>query len=1263
LKSLFTIKERRVVIALALATAWLYTFSLLYQLFFTNTDNPQKVVSRIERYIKDNEADFDAECAQTAGILQLFNKNASLDQIKRLEKKDYALFVYHETSDSLYLLKFWSRNFGLPDATQLARADGRYDVQRDNGQFEYLRKTIQVNDSRIVVAALLPLRWEYFIANDYLKKGFPASASIEKRFTWSETPSTLPVKNGDGRIMMYLKERTNERNTGYSLFVLITRIASSILLLVLCFYAATVLCRSKGFVTGFGFLLGALAILRLATLYAPFPFDRGRLEFFDPYVYASGRFLPSLGDLVINLLLVFLLILFVIHHRQPAISLLPAKWRQRTLAGGVAVLLVYVLVTFSATWLVRTLVADSKIPFNVTNFFTLNTYSVIGFLTVAMLVVSYYYVVNGLLRYARHSIHPAIYRYGVIAIAGLLLLFLRPGIVADRISIFVLLWMLLLHAMAQYLQGNEQERPVTGNIIWLIFFCVSVCAVFNYENSKKELQERRILAQNLAHRSDPATENLLSIALSRFNNFFLLRNFAQFSNDTTARAYKEQIISDNFVGYQNEYKTRIYTYDSLERPLNNPDSTDYQTFNTISLNQGSPIRSVPDLYYFESPEQPDNFSYIYNKKIEDTAGGVVGYFVVRADPLSFKPSSDMSPELFKQRDDYVTERAKNYVSAVYNFNRLDSFYDPDARYELRRRFIDYDFPVTIRKKDVPMQEDTIRYRKGYQELWYKPNKEVLVIIGRKNNLLLTNITLFAYLFFSFLTIWLLVRLLQFLFAGNFGNLRGRFFQFTIRNQVQGIVLFASLLSFVVIGVAIISLFTSRFEKNNRQRLSRTMSILLADVQNQLRDNAMFDDVVKVYDNVNNKKLTEAVYKMAEVHNVDFNVYDMDGSLRLSSQPFVISKGIMSDKINPRAYYELRTLQLAQCVQQEQVGDFSFLSMYVPVRDEKGEPNGYLNIPYYSSRTDLKQEISNFLVTIINLNAFIFLVAGLIAWLVTNRITRSFSIISTKMKEVNLGSNEMIEWNRNDEIGGLVNEYNKMVKKLEESAANLAKSEREGAWREMARQVAHEIKNPLTPMKLSIQYLQRSIQGGTGNVQELTASVSRTLVEQIDHLSKIASDFSQFANIIHSKNERFLLHDLLQSLQSLFSSEEGVAVNLRNDSPQVEIVADKTHINRLFTNLITNALQAYEPEQPRRVDVIVQATNGIITTSVTDFGTGIDEALQDKIFTPNFTTKSSGTGLGLAISKGIAEQAGGDIWFETAKNRGTTFFVKLPVAGA
>jgi two-component system nitrogen regulation sensor histidine kinase NtrY len=414
----------------------------------------------------------------------------------------------------------------------------------------------------------------------------------------------------------------------------------------------------------------------------------------------------------------------------------------------------------------------------------------------------------------------------------------------------------------------------------------------------------------------------------------------------------------------------------------------------------------------------------------------------------------------------------------------------------------------------------------------------------------------------------------------------------------------------------------------------------------------------------NEAVQSLMQEISEIHGTDVNLYDTLGNLRVSSNPLIYNKGVLSEMMNPIAFYHLNALKAVQFVADEQMGKVDYISVYCPVRDEEGNAYAYLNIPSYSTQGELQQEISNFLVTIINLNAFIFLVAGAIALFITNRITHSFTLIGQKMRDINLQKiNQEIQWKRKDEIGELVKEYNKMVHKLDESAEALAKSEREGAWRQMARQVAHEIKNPLTPMKLSIQYLQKAIDNNSTNVKEMTGNVARTLIEQIDHLSKIASDFSQFANIGNPRNEVFDLHDLLNSLSSLYEPTENIEFTWEPVSQRVMVYADKTQLNRLFTNLLQNAIEAPGNRSEREI-VMKENLNGeYITVSIRDNGGGIPVHMRDKIFTPNFTTKTSGTGLGLAMSKSIAEQAQGDIWFETQDGEGTTFFVKIPLLRA
>ena len=438
-------------------------------------------------------------------------------------------------------------------------------------------------------------------------------------------------------------------------------------------------------------------------------------------------------------------------------------------------------------------------------------------------------------------------------------------------------------------------------------------------------------------------------------------------------------------------------------------------------------------------------------------------------------------------------RAKN--------ENLPDYYAVYKNRELVSSYGDYAYSTRLTNDQIPAS-DFAHIRKGsYDELWHRISDENFVVVVKRDNSAIEDITLFAYLFSAFLFLVALFRITALLIWSrlHWSQLK-TYWQMNIRSQIHTTIIFISLFSFLVIGVATIIFFINRYNRNNRDRLARAMQVMVSEVESKLSGQSFFDGTLRWNDPGARGDLQRMIEAVAQVHGTDINLYDLDGNLQVSSNLFVYNKGILSKRMHPLAFYNLHMLNSIQYTNNEQIGGVPYVSIYRPLRDGEGNAYAYLNIPSFTTQDELKEEISNFLVTIINLNAFIFLIAGTIALFLTNRIASSFTLISEKMKEVNLGkTNEVIEWNRNDEIGGLVKEYNKMVNKLEESAFALAKSEREGAWREMARQVAHEIKNPLTPMKLSIQYLQKAIDNNSANVKEMASSVAKTLVEQIDHL--------------------------------------------------------------------------------------------------------------------------------------------------------------------
>jgi signal transduction histidine kinase len=299
--------------------------------------------------------------------------------------------------------------------------------------------------------------------------------------------------------------------------------------------------------------------------------------------------------------------------------------------------------------------------------------------------------------------------------------------------------------------------------------------------------------------------------------------------------------------------------------------------------------------------------------------------------------------------------------------------------------------------------------------------------------------------------------------------------------------------------------------------------------------------------------------------------------------------------------------------------------------------------------------------LLNVYVFLLLITAAIGILVANSIADPLVSLVEKLKKTNLRSNEPLKWDSDDEIGELVTAYNKMIGKLEESALKLKQSEREGAWREMAKQVAHEIKNPLTPMKLHLQHLKRVFEADPEQAKPLLDRVANTLVEQIDGLSRIATEFSNFAQMPQTENATFVLNNLLDSVHQLFQKEITTQSQVTLDlcSEKISVFADREQLMRVFNNLIKNAIQAI-PED-RSGDILITLNQGekLAVIKVVDNGNGIPEAMQDLVFQPSFTTKNSGMGLGLAISKNIVEAANGHIYFETKEGEGTTFIVELP----
>ncbi len=1230
---------------LLIIAALLFIVSLIIDNYWSGNSSINAVRKNIETYVQKQEIDFTTLLADSALMQKINDNRFEENDLLQLTEKNYFVFHYFVNDIGLHQLIFWNSQTVLPTEVLLNSKARNGFVKLDNGYYVWQKK----NTTHSITLALIPVKWDYFVNNTYLENTFTTGEEIERKYDIASTPNTAAVRSINGRDLFYIAEKSGYVVPRNNMLAVWFRLLAAIFVLLFIHLQATNIAKEQRLTKAILFLIPVVLILRLISYYLPVPLNFRQFELFDPAIYGSSFILRSLGDLLINSLLFTWFALFVhnqMHEKDIKFTGISPVYKWTIL---VVVSIVLLLATFVSGQIVRSMVADSQISFDVINFFTLNIYSVTGFVVLCCIAIGYYLLSKILICIVQplFSLNfPGLYL--AVAIGGLIYLTVQLNIASAGFELLILGWLIVyIYLLNQdYLTLFVKKINSTRLIFWLFFFSLTITGIIVLENDKKELRNREHYAETLSTKADPSSETLLNTLLTDFRNEFLADNFYRFHNDSTNQFFKDSLVNGNFSGYTNNYETRIFTFDQKEDPLFNSNNASYNELNTV-LNTLAKPTNIPDLFYYD--ESYDRFSYISRKTVTNYDGDTLGYVFVLANPKKYKTDA-LNLELFSKGKSNAIENSAVYAFAVYNKLQLVNSHN------------DYAFATRLTPQQVPKDEFVIYKKKGYDELWYKAGPQKVVIIAKENNTFIESITLFSYLFCAFLLVTGIFWLLHISVRARFKKERFmHYWQLSLRNQIHGTVIFISVLSFLVIGLATILFFINRYENSNREKLSRVINVMENEVRISLSELSIFEDVAKVNDDSYRENLEKMIDKISEIHAVDVNLYDLDGNLKVSSLPLPYSKGIISKKMDPVAYYHLNRKKEVQFFKEEKIGKLNFISNYVPVIDANGREYAYLNIPYFTSQSKLQEEIANFLVTIINLNAFIFLIAGIVALFITNRITRSFSFISEKMKAVNLGQlNEAINWNRDDEIGELVKEYNKMVSKLDQSAVSLAKSEREGAWREMARQVAHEIKNPLTPMKLSLQYLQKSIHNKSDNIEELTASVAKTLVEQIDHLNHIAGEFSQFANIGNPKYEVVDVNEVIKQVIHLHSVDEKIEMNWKPTSKKVMVHADKTHLNRLFTNLILNAMQAIPADRNVHIQLDEEIKDNKVLIKIKDNGNGIPNEMQAKIFTPNFTTKTSGTGLGLAMSKGIVEQMKGRIWFETADGIGTTFFVELPL---
>lgn len=400
-----------------------------------------------------------------------------------------------------------------------------------------------------------------------------------------------------------------------------------------------------------------------------------------------------------------------------------------------------------------------------------------------------------------------------------------------------------------------------------------------------------------------------------------------------------------------------------------------------------------------------------------------------------------------------------------------------------------------------------------------------------------------------------------------------------------------------------------------------------------------------------------IYEIAVVQNMNFNIYTLDGTLVKSSRPKFENDSI-SICIEPEILNALEISPDKRYVKENAAAGDKYQSSYTYITDRKFKPIGILNLPYFEDNSFNDKELREFLMRLGGVYILMLIMAIALAFVISKYITRSLETISNMMERTNLNRNNEKIYIKSpgEEIEKLISSYNRMIDELGQSAAKLARSEREQAWREMAKQVAHEIKNPLTPMRLSVQSFERKFDSNDPDIEEKVKEYSKTLIQQIDTMSSIASAFSNFAEMPAQQNETLNVVKIVKLALDIFNEDY---IHFLAEDEEIIAKLDRTQLIRVVTNLVKNATQAITEIDSPRVLVSVVKEKDYVKISVADNGVGISEENREKIFEPKFTTKNSGMGLGLGMVKNIVETYKGSIDFTSQSGKGTVFYVKFP----
>jgi two-component system, NtrC family, nitrogen regulation sensor histidine kinase NtrY len=1146
-------------------------------------------------------------------------------------------------------LIFWSDSRFVPDY-QLV--EGTYNVKivaSVEGKFISNRRVVIASPDNFEVFSIVELYRQYESENDNLKTGFNPTIFISDPAQIDNSPAVATHLNMYAETKEFLfsvkpPKADTLQNQSIPDNIILLGLLTMLFLVAYLLAIIWFLNKTHRFGRAFLILLGYFLLLRAVMLYYNIPFIFYEFDLFNKKFYDSSFLAPSLGDLILNLLIIIILLVYLVNYYYKMKRYFWLMHLPDAAKKVISVCLILVSCMVFQGFLNQLIniyeKSNYQLDFSLSIDFinkSLKFSSLIVFILMSIVYfLSIHFLTFVVIKLNRNK---SIWSFFVLGI-GLAIWLLLSYIFDFSAPMLIVLHgiyiaVLLFNHFPRFLYTFRYQTSMYLFSGALLTAAVGTYVVYN-QDLRKDFIQKQAFGKKFLSENDEIGEFKLSKAnvdIAKDSMIKVLIKSALLPREQVQNYIRQNLLDSHF----DYYDTQVSAFDINGKSLDNV--TDAQSFQAFE--QQYKVEkyqtSYSNIFFVNDATNAYQKQYIDFIPLLDKNNKALGYVV-----LDLRKRNDAN------RDAGLTEvtatgeqqlEAGNYGYAVYENGKIVKTGGKSYNYERK-------MPLSL-VEGVQISDEGI-IDNGFSHVAIANKNGRKIVVSSEKISLATIYSHFSFLFLI-LVITIIVVILIYAIRYGFSKLN-----VNLATKIQIYLNVAFLLPLIlVVGITLSIIGTKLSESQEQSYISQT-------------ENAGFSLMPAVDRYVQGKMskqfLTDTLKSITANAKNYVSVFDVNGNLITANKLLGYETGAVSTYMNPEAYIRIVEEKEHKAIIPETIGNLKYMGSYIGMNSNDGRLAGIVNIPFYDSNAAYEKEVSAVIGSLLNTFTTIFLGLLLLSYFASNVLTVPLRLITNKLRKIDLSKpNEPLTWRSDDEIGVLIKAYNDMLVKLEESKIALADTTKQSAWQQMAKQVVHEIKNPLTPMKLSLQLLQHKIsRGATIDTSQIKDQIE-SLTGQIDNLSYIANSFSDFARLPIPKREIFDFIYEVNNVANLFMGDK--KINLSKDVPQkpVMVYGDRQLTGNIINNLLVNAIQSVPPQRKPTIKIYVEIGIEAVTFSVTDNGTGVLKEHHSKIFMLDFSTKAEGTGVGLALAKWVVDNSKGSIWFDTEMEVGSTFYFTLPLA--